>query len=100
MIKRVKIYNIKATFVLRHRWEADKSLVNYTVWEMRKRYKVGIWFEKSQVVGPIKKGKNTKETVKDTFKNDNLVNNYMIGLDLIVCKTWVTLQFKPTLDLK
>ena len=88
------------TFVLRHRWEKDKGLINYEVWDMRKRFKLGIWFERSKILGPVKKGKDRSETVGNTFNNSNLVNNYIIGLNLIICKTWMVIQFKPTLTLK
>lgn len=100
MTKSIQIFNMGLLFVLRHRWEKDKGLTNYTVWEMRKRFKLGMWFERSKVVGPVKKGKNRNETVGNTFTESNLVNRYMIGLNLIVCKAWMTIQFKPTLTLK
>jgi hypothetical protein len=100
MIKKVKISNLSMTFVLRHRWEKDKGLTNYMVWDMRKRFKLGIWCERQKAVGPVRKGKNRNETVGNTFNDNNLVNQYMIGLNLIVCKTWITIQFKPTLTLK
>jgi hypothetical protein len=100
MTKEIRFLNIRALFVLRHRWEKDRDITNYEVWNMRRRYKLGLWFKKSRVVGPVRKGKNTKETAKNTFNESNLVNSYMIGLELIVCKMWMTLQFKPTLTLK
>jgi hypothetical protein len=99
-IKKFQIGRAGFTWVLRHRWEKDKGLTNHTVWEMRRRFKLGIWFERSKVVGPVRKGKDRSETVGNTFDNSNLVNNYMIGLDLIVCKTWISFSFKPTLKLK
>ena len=100
IIKKFKIGPARFTWVLRHRWEKDKGPTNYTVWEMRKRYKLGLWYEKSKVVGPVRKGKHKDETVKNTFIQSNHVNNYTIGLDLIVCKTWISFTFKPTLGVK
>jgi len=100
MVKNIKILNTRMTFVLRHRWEKDKGLTNYTVWEMRKRFKLGMWFERQKIVGPVRKGKDRNETVGNTFNDSNLVNQYMIGLNLIVCKAWMTIQFRPTLTLK
>ena len=100
MVKRLRIRNITIKWVLRHRWEENKGLTNYEVWSMRKRFKLGMWFERQQVVGPVQKGKDKDERVKNTFNNDNLVNEYMLGFDLVVCKTWFTIKFKPTLGLK
>lgn len=100
IIKKFKIGPARFTWVLRHRWEKDKGITNYTVWEMRKRHKLGLWYEKSKVVGPVRKGKHKDETVKNTFTQSNHVNNYTIGLDLIVCKTWISFTFKPTLGIK
>ena len=98
-VKRFKIFKTTIVWVFRHRWEKDKDLTNHIVWEMRRRFKLGIWFERSKVVGPVKKGNNREERVKNTFNNSNLVNEYMIGLDLVICKTWVTIKFKPILKL-
>ena len=66
----------------------------------RKRYKLGFWYEKSQVVGPVRKGKDKDQTVSKTFIQSNHVNRYTIGANLIVCKTWISFTFKPTLTLK
>lgn len=100
IVKKINILGIRITWVFRHRWEKDKSLTNYMVWDMRKRYKLGIWFNVDKVVGPVKRGKNRDETVKGTFTDSNLVNNYVVGFNLIVCKTWIIIKFKPTLGLK
>lgn len=99
-VKEFKIGPARFTWVLRHRWEKDRDLTNYTVWEMRRRLKLGVWYEKSEVVGPVRRGKHKDETVKNTFTESNLVNDYAIGLDLIVCKTWVSFTFKPVFGIK
>ena len=99
----VKNFNIgpaRFTWVLRHRWEENKGLTNYEVWDMRKRYHLGLWYEKNEVVGPVRKGKDKNETVGKTFTQSNHVNRYTIGLKLIVCKTWISFTFKPTLGIK
>ena len=99
MVKKIKIGRFKATFVLRHRWESDRSISNYEVWRMRKEYELGIWFKRNKAVGTVKRGQDSQETAKKTFASDNLVNTYMIGLDLIVCKTWIDFRFNPALEL-
>ena len=100
VIKNFKIGPARFTWVLRHRWEEDKGLTNYIVWDMRKRYKLGFWFERSEVVGPVRKGKTKDEIVNNTFTQSNHVNRYIIGANLIVCKTWIAFTFRPTLGIK
>lgn len=100
IVKRLNIGTLHLKWVLRHIWEEDRSITNYTVWSMRKRPELGLWLNKEQAVGPVKKGKDRSETVNKTFTESNHVNVYTIGLKLFVCHTWITIQFKPTLGLK
>jgi len=99
MIKRIKSKKISFIWVFRHRWEEDKSLTNYTVWEMRNNYKLGFWFKISQAVGRIKRKSTKEETIKSTFNESNYVNMYQLGVNLLVCKTWIEFSFKPILTL-
>jgi len=96
--KKIKIGDSKFTFVLRHRWEkgSRSSLDNYEARKIRKELSLGVWFKKEKVVGVVKKGSDNSETVKNTFNVDNMVNDYYIGFNLIVCKIWVNFNFKPT----
>jgi hypothetical protein len=102
MIAKTKIGSFRATWVLRHRWEKNSksALSNYTANQIRQTLKLSIWTKRNKVVGSVKRGKNKKETINQTFGVDNTINNYMIGLDLIVCKVWVDFTFKPTFDSK
>jgi hypothetical protein len=90
MIAKTKIGGFKATWVLRHRWEKDSksTLRNSTANEIRRTLKLSIWAKRYEAVGG---GKG-----KAMFAKDNMVNCYMVGLDLIVCKVWVDFSFKPT----
>ena len=72
-------------------------LGNHTAYDIRTNWQLGIWAKRSKVVGAAKRGNNRKETVKKTFGSDNLVNDYMVGLNLIVLKTWINFTFKPIL---
>ena len=100
MVGKTKIGPFRATWVLRHRWEpgAKDGILsnNYEASKIRREFRLGIWGKRSKVVGSVKRGKNKKETINQTFDVDNTINNYMIGLDLIVCKVWVDFTFKPT----
>jgi hypothetical protein len=90
MIAKTKIGGFKATWVLRHRWEKDSksTLRNSTANDIRKTLRLSIWAKRYEAVG---RGKG-----KAAFAKENLVNCYMVGLDLIVCKVWVDFSFKPT----
>jgi hypothetical protein len=98
MISKIKIGKFRASFVLRHRWEegSDSIIENYTANKIRTDLELGIWAKKYEVVGKVKVGKNRDQVIKKTFSDDNLVNNYMIGLNLIVCKVWINFTFSPT----
>jgi hypothetical protein len=102
MIARTKIGSFRATWVVRHRWEeGSKSILeNYDAHQIRKNWQLGIWFKRSKAVGRKKDGKDNSDSIKKTFGSDNLVNCYMIGLNLIVAKVWVEFRFSPTLGLK
>jgi len=90
-IIKTKIGGFKALWVLRHRWEkGSKSILrNSTANGIRKTLRLSIWAKRYEAVGG---GKG-----KAVFDTENLVNCYMIGLDLIVCKVWVDFSFRPTL---
>ena len=90
MIAKTKIGSFKATWVLRHRWEkgSKSTLRNSTANDIRKTLKLSIWAKRYEAVG---RGKG-----KTMFAKENMVNCYMVGLDLIVCKVWVDFSFKPT----
>ena len=72
------------TLVLRHRWEKDRSISNYDVWDLRKRYKLGVWCTSNIALrGP---GKHCKV--------------YMIGVNLIVATVWISFSFSKILTFK
>jgi hypothetical protein len=104
MIAKTKIGPFRATWVLRHRWErgAKDGVLsnNYEGYKLRTTLRLGIWANRSKVVGATKRGKDGKMVVSETFSTNNTVNTYMIGLDLIVCRVWVDFSFRPTLGRK
>jgi len=100
MVRKLKIGDLRITFVLRHRWEKDKSITNYEVFNMRKEFELGIWFKKNRAIGLVVKDKDHKSKIDKTFSKSNLVNSYMLGLNLIVCKCWINWTLKPTLSME
>jgi hypothetical protein len=95
---RTKLGSFKATWVLRHRWEngSDSILENYEAHGVRSKWSLGIWAKRYKAVGVKRRGKDKSDTVKKTFGEGNLVNCYMIGLNLIVAKVWIDFKFSPT----
>ena len=84
-IKRIKIGDLTVKFVLRHYWENEKDL---PIWERRnnfRRKELGFWFQKSLAVSNKKKG-------KEAFHESNLVPSYMLGVNLIYAKFWITID--------
>lgn len=80
MVGKLKIGKIKFTFVFIHKWDnQDETRYNS---EFRD-YRIGLWFKKSRIVGS-KNFNNPKEW------GNNFVNDYMIGMNLIICKIWVS----------
>jgi hypothetical protein len=95
MIKSIKTKWFNMTFVLRHRWEKNSDMDNYTVWKLRKEYELGIWVKPYLAVGKP----NGQWVGKKIFNKDNHVRGYMIGLDLIVCKMWVDISGARVLEI-
>ena len=80
MVGKLKIGKIKFTFVFRHRWDKVDKLKFYSEFY---EYRIGIWFKRSKIVGS-KNCNDPKEWSRNT------VNDYMIGINLIICKMWVS----------
>lgn len=80
MIKKIKLGKTEFLFVFRHKWD-NRNKQTYD--SNFRDYRLGIWFKRSKIVG--KKGFNKPKEWKN-----NIVNDYMIGINLIICKMWVT----------
>lgn len=79
MLKNLKITDINFVFVFRHKWDnKDKKRYNQAFSE----YRLGFLFKKDLIVGK-KDFNNPKEWGK------NLVNNYVFGIELIICKIYI-----------
>ena len=102
MIAKTKIGSFRATWVVRHRWEegSDDILENYEAYDIKRKWSLGIWVKRSRAVGRKRVGKDNSDIIKKTFEEGNIVNCYMIGLNLIVAKVWVDFNFRPTLGSK
>lgn len=99
MILKTRMGPVRASIVLRHRWEEGDSITNWTAAQLRKEWNLGLWAKRYQAVGQVRPGRDRQETVKRTFNEKNLVNVWMIGLNLIVCKVWLDFSFSPTVSI-
>lgn len=80
MVGKLKLGKINLTFVFRHRWD-DNDKIKYN--PEFSDYRIGFWFKIKKIVG----SKNFNDPNK---WKDNYVNDYMIGINLIICKMWVS----------
>jgi len=81
----LKIFGLNFTFVFRHRFEKEDEnslwdrMVEWREWEL------GFWFRRFETVGK----KNFKKP--EEWKN-NMVYMYMLGINLLWCKAWFTVE--------
>jgi len=72
MIKQIKIGRCNISLVLLHRFEKQKRFDRtFTRWE------VGLWFKKNKIVG-------RNNFTKPKEWGNNLVNSYMLGIELLL----------------
>lgn len=83
MIEKFKLGNLNIKFVVRHYWDSKRKdkmqrLTDFTF----KFFRIGFFFKKSKLVG--------RKDYKNPNKwHENLVNSYMVGLNLIILSIWV-----------
>lgn len=81
MIKRIKIGRLNICLVLRHRFEKQRRFSRtFTRWE------IGVWCKKDRMVGVSRFSDPTE------WKN-NLVNSYMLGIELLLFRAWINWDF-------
>lgn len=81
-ITRFNIGKTKIVLVGKYRYseEQKKDLISrHTTWN---KWSLGLWFKRSKVVG-AKNFKNPKKW------GQNLVNDYMLGIDLLIFQGWI-----------
>lgn len=87
MIGKIKIGNLTIRGVIRHRFEKGNSNENildrYSLW---REHRLGLWFKTYRVVG-------RKDFNNPTKWKNNMVNQYLFGIDLIIVKMWIDIDF-------
>ena len=86
MIKRINLFGWELKFVIRHRWETDMDSLDKFEWNT---ISLGIWYKKYRV---IRKPNHAQAILLQRAK---LVNQHMLGINLLVCKFWFTICFRP-----
>jgi hypothetical protein len=80
MVKSFSLYNINISLVFRHKWDKrSKDLDDRT---FKGKWNLGLFFRRSKIVGK-KDFSNPKKW------SSNLVNDYMIGFNLLVISGWI-----------
>lgn len=86
MIKSTNILGYRINLVFRHKYEKDATFLNKMEWN---DYRLGLWFKKYRAVG---KPKNKPAIIG---KDGLLTNCYMLGFNLLVCKFWIDISYRP-----
>lgn len=86
-VAKAKICKLEFTFVYRYRFEKNddeikKLLHSHTMWG---EWRIGLFFKRRMIVGK-KNFSNPKEW------GSNLVPDYMVGIDLLIWKMWLTVH--------
>jgi len=90
MIKKFKIKEINISLVAKYKFnKEERKPENKVQW---RKWNLGLWFKRSKIVSN-KDVKNIKNW------NKNLVYNYMLGVDLLIFKIWLSIN-KNGLELK
>jgi len=91
MIGHLKIGSLRFAFVYKYRYPKNPEILDrFTTW---RDWRIGLFFKRSKIVGH----KNHKNPNK---WNDNLVKQYMVGLNLLIWKVWFTVHKGKTLKLE
>lgn len=85
MVAKIKIGDLNIRFILRHRFE-KKRKDDYQTWYSWKDWRLGFWFKKTKAVGK----KNFKNP---STWNNNLVNIYTFGIDVLIVKMWLDVDY-------
>ena len=81
MTQKLKFGNMNLLFVFRHKWDFKNKIRHY---ELKNQYRLGLWVKKDKIISR----KNIKTPKKWA---SGLINDYTIGVDLILC--WISLSF-------
>ena len=90
MTKKINILGYRVNFVFRHRFEKlseDRS--TFDKMYMWKEKRLGIWYKTFETVSKPKKGPAI------LGKDGTTSTSYLFGVDLIICKFWIDICYRP-----
>lgn len=82
----LKMFGYQFTFVFRHRFEKKKD--ENDIWDrlmVWREWEVGFWYKRYQVIG-------NRNFHKPKEWDNNLVYEHMLGINLLWCKAWFTVE--------
>ena len=83
MSKDIDIGKLHLELVFRYKWDRSKNLISNRLF---KKYSLGIWYENTTIVG-------RKDFQNPKNWGANLVNCHRLGIDLLIFKFWVTIDY-------
>jgi hypothetical protein len=89
MVSKIKILGFNLEFCFRYK--NDKLDKNKLISEF-KTYNIGFWFRKERIVDMRYKQKGKKF-------GELMINHYMFGCDLLLCKLWFTIDYRVNCNL-
>ena len=87
MISEINILGYRIAFVFRHKFEKETGRINSILYW--RDYRIGLWFK------TYKKVSKPKDGPAIIGKGGTHSNSYMFGVDLIICKFWIDICYRP-----
>jgi hypothetical protein len=85
-VGKLDIGKLNITFVFRHRFEKSKDddiLITYWIGHEFREWEIGFWFRREKIV--------SRKEHRDLRKWKNyLVNSFTLGVNLLICKAWIS----------
>jgi hypothetical protein len=81
------ILGFRIKFIFRHKFEKDRGKIdNIMYW---RQYNLGIWFKS------YKKVSKPKDGPAIIGKNGTTSTSFLFGVDLLICKFWIDICYRP-----
>jgi len=87
MISKINILGYRIAFVFRHKFEKDRGRIDSIIYW--RDYRIGLWFK------TYKKVSKPKDGPAIIGKNGTTSRTFMFGIDLILCKFWIDICYRP-----
>ena len=86
------ILGFRISFVFRHKFEKNRGKIDKILYW--RQYNLGLWFKSYKTVSKPKDGPEI------IGKNGTTSRSFLFGIDLLICKFWINICYRPlTLEL-